>query len=241
MATSKFQFGYTSGQTLTAKLFAVGGDSVLFTTTSLAESPASSGLYLATFTEASALNGAYRAIVFSGTTGVASYEVEFSGVDSETVQASEFVNVDIPSGGDATAANQTAILAKLNTNPIEITNPLVDSSTLVLINHDDYSSNNSRLITFPVTTDYSTATNVKLIFETNGANIKVASAVVASATSITVDLTVDFGLSLSFANCSGAVCDQVATCDFALVATYGTDQESISRGTSYIYDRAKES
>lgn len=143
-------------------------------------------------------------------------------------------------GGDATLANQTAILAKLQTNPIEITNPLVDSSTLVLINHDNYSSNNSRLITFPVTTDYSTATNVKLIFESNGTNIKIASAVVASATSITVDLEVDFGSSLSFTNCSGAVCNRVATCEFALVATYGTDQESIARGTAYIYDRATE-
>ena len=143
-------------------------------------------------------------------------------------------------GGDATLANQTAILAKLNTNPIEISNPLVDSSTLVLINHDNYSSNNSRLITFPVTTDYSSATNVKLIFETNGTNIKIASAVVASATSITVDLEVDFGSSLSFTDCSGSVCNQVATCDFALVASYSADEESIARGTAYIYNRAKE-
>jgi len=143
-------------------------------------------------------------------------------------------------GGDATAANQTAILAKLNTNPIEITNPLVDSSTLVLVNRDNYSANNSRLITFPVTTNYASATSVKLVFELNGTNIKTATAVVASATSITVDLNVDFGTLLTFATCSGAVCDQVATCDFALVAKYGTDEETIARGTSYIYDRANE-
>ena len=143
-------------------------------------------------------------------------------------------------GGDATAANQTAILAKLNTNPIEITNPLVNSSTLVLVNKDNYSANNSRLITFPVTTNYGSATTVKLLFELNGTGIKTASAVVASATSITVDLNVDFGASLSFTTCNGSVCDQVATCDFALVANYGTDEETIARGTSYIYDRANE-
>ena len=143
-------------------------------------------------------------------------------------------------GGDATAANQTAILAKLNTNPIEITNPLVDSSTLVLINKDNYSANNSRLITFPVTINYASATSVKLIFQSGGTNIKVTGAVVASATSITVDLEVDFGGSLVFSDCSGAVCNQVATCDFALVATYGTDEETIARGTSYVYNRAAE-
>ncbi len=143
-------------------------------------------------------------------------------------------------GGDATLANQTAILAKLQTNPIEITNPLVDSSTLVLINHDNYSSNNSRLITFPVDTDYSTATDVKLIFRSAGTNIKVTGGVVASATSITVDLEVDFGSSLAFDSCSGAVCDQVAICDFALIANYSSDEETIARGSAYIYDRAKE-
>lgn len=240
MATSIVQFGYTSGQTLSLSLLTLGGEAFLFATNSVSESPSGSGIYKATFTEASPLNGTYRAVVILSGSGVASFEVEFSGVDAEVVQASEFVNVDIPSGGDATLANQTAILAKLQTNPIEISNPLVDSSTLVLINHDDYSSNNGRLINFPVTTDYSTASNVKLIFETSGSNIKVASAVVASATLITVDLKVDFGSSLNFSDCSGAVCNQVATCDFALVASYGTDEESIARGTAYIYNRAKE-
>lgn len=379
MATQLLQFGYTSGQTLTVSLLALGADSFTVNSTATSESPASSGIYKATFVESPALNGSYRAVVLSSGVGVASYEVSFTGTDSEIVQSSEFVNVDLNSvwdaamsshniggsfgrairqmkeglvveeasvddgaatttsfittlpklvddfynddtlvfisgdligqsriisdydgselrvtfdepltsapadtdefillaghnltltqiqntvwdaqtsdhqqsgsmgeavsssgGGDATLANQTAILAKLNTNPIEISNPLVDSSTLVLINHDNYSSNNSRLITFPVTTDYSSATNVKLIFETNGTNIKIASAVVASATSITVDLEVDFGSSLSFTDCSGSVCNQVATCDFALVASYSADEESIARGTAYIYNRAKE-
>ncbi len=143
-------------------------------------------------------------------------------------------------GGDATAANQTAILAKLNTNPIAIVNPLVTANTLVLINKDNYSATNSRLITFPVTIDYSSATSVKLIFSTSGTNVKVTGAVVASATSITVDVNIDFGSSLTFASCNGSVCDQVATCDFSLVAKYGTDEETITYGTAYIYDRAVE-
>ena len=172
-------------------------------------------------------------------------------VDSIKVKSDQFVfstanQVDAKivsgggGGGDATAANQTAILAKLNTNPIEITNPLVTANTLVLINKDNYSATNSRLLTFPVVVNYASATSVKLIFSTSGTNVKVTGAVVASATSITVDVEIDFGSSLTFASCNGSVCDQVATCDFSLVAKYGTDQETITYGTAYIYDRAVE-
>jgi hypothetical protein len=410
MATSKVIFSYPSGETLVVKALPTTGNAYLFTSTAVAEAPANSGLYTATFTELVALSGAYRIVVTLSGTGVASYQARWTGSDGETVVATEFVDVsqiataadlatidtnvdsilvdtgttipaqisalnnfdpasdtvanvtlcattttntdmrgtngantvvpdntsiaailtdtgttlpaqisalnnvaatdivsagaittlagavvnvdlcdvvttntdmrgtngantvvpvDVSSnvaaiksktdqfvfstanqvdakiisgggGGDATLANQTAILARLQTNPIEITNPLADSSTLVLINHDNYSANNGRLINFPVTTNYASATSVKLVFETNGTNIKVASAVVASATLITVDLVVDFGSSLTFTDCSGSVCNQVATCDFALIAKYGTDEESIARGAAYIYDRAKE-
>ena len=143
-------------------------------------------------------------------------------------------------GGDATAANQTAIIAKLQTNPIEIVNPIVTGNTLALVNKDNYSATNGRLITFPVGIDYTSATSVKLIFSVGGANVKVTGAVVASATSITVDVNIDFGASLTFASCNGSVCNQVATCDFSLVAKYGTDEETITYGTAYIYDRAVE-
>lgn len=143
-------------------------------------------------------------------------------------------------GGDATAANQTTIISKLTTNPIAIVNPLVTSNTLVLTNNDNYSATNSRLLTFPVSVNYASATSVKLIFSTNGTNVKVTGAVVASATSITVDVNIDFGSSLTFASCAGSVCEQVATCEFSLVAKYGTDQETITYGTAYIYDRAVE-
>ena len=209
----------------------------MFTGSAVADSPSGSGLYKSTFSEMSALNGAFRCVVFVGSIGVAGYEVKFTGSDTETAQGAEFTNA---TGGDATSANQTAILAKLNTNPIAIVNPLVTANTLVLINKDNYSATNSRLITFPVTTNYASATSVKLIFSVGGANVKVTGAVVASATSITVDVNIDFGSSLTFASCAGSVCDQVATCDFSLVAKYGTDQETITYGTAYIYDRAVE-
>tara|TARA_R100000951_G_scaffold90274_2_gene78496 strand:+ start:453 stop:1175 length:723 start_codon:yes stop_codon:yes gene_type:complete len=238
MATSVLQFGYTSGQTLQCKLLTLGGEAFLFATSAVSEVPSSSGQYKATFTEMSALNGTYRAVVTLSGTGVASFEAKWTGVDAQVAQASEFVNVDLPSGGDATLANQTAILGKLASAPIEVVTPVTSATTLVLVNKDNYSANNGRLLTFPVEVDYSSASSVKLLFSINDSVIKQTAAVVASATSITVDLEVDFGSSLSFSQCSGAVCDLVATCSFALVASYGVDEESIARGVAYIYDRA---
>lgn len=101
MATQKLQFAYTSGQTLTVKLFAIGGDAVLHTSTSVAELPASSGLYKATFTSTPAIDGTHRAVVFLASQGVASYEAKFTGTDAEIAQASEFTNVDISGLGGA--------------------------------------------------------------------------------------------------------------------------------------------
>jgi len=101
MATQKIQFAYTSGQTLTAKVFAVGGDAVLHTSSSVAELPANSGLYKATFTSSPAIDGKHRAVVFLAGQGVASYEVKFTGTDTEIVQAGEFTNVDVSGLGGA--------------------------------------------------------------------------------------------------------------------------------------------
>jgi len=101
MATQKIQFAYTSGQTLTAKVFAIGGDAVLHTASSVAELPASSGLYKATFTGSPAIDGKHRVVVFLAGQGVASYEVKFTGTDTEIVQAGEFTNVDVSGLGGA--------------------------------------------------------------------------------------------------------------------------------------------
>ncbi len=92
MATSVLQFAYTSGQTLTAGLMTLGGESLLHTTNSVSEYPSGSGVYKATFNEVSALNSTFRAVIYLSGTGVASFEVKFTGVDAEIVQATEFVN-----------------------------------------------------------------------------------------------------------------------------------------------------
>jgi hypothetical protein len=95
MATSKFQFAYTSGQTLVAKAMSIAGTAYSNTSTSVTEAPASSGVYIATFTESSALNGTFRVVLTLGGVGVASFEAKWTGVDGQTVSGSEFVNVDV--------------------------------------------------------------------------------------------------------------------------------------------------
>lgn len=100
MSTQYLQFSAAPSQTCTPKLFGLGGDAVLFTGSAVADSPSGSGLYKSAFSEASALNGTYRCVVFVGSVGVAGYEVKFTGTDTEVAQGAEFINA---SGGDTAA------------------------------------------------------------------------------------------------------------------------------------------
>lgn len=97
MSTQYIQFGYTSGQTLTVKLITLGGEAVLFSSATAIELPSSSGIYKAAFNEVAEINGTYRAYVTLGGTGVASFEAKFTGVDTEIIQATEFVDSILPS------------------------------------------------------------------------------------------------------------------------------------------------
>ena len=137
-------------------------------------------------------------------------------------------------GGDATLANQTTILA-LMAGGVTTQSPLPSATTMELVAYDSYDGTALPLLTWTVTKDYTTATSVKLVIYANGdptTIYKTAAAVVASATSITVDLDVDFVSELTFAGCP-----LTSTTGFALVALFGTSAETIARGTAYVYDR----
>ena len=157
MSTQYLQFSSAPSQTCTPKLFALGGDAVLFTGSAIADSPSGSGLYKSTFSEASALNGAFRCVVFVGSIGVAGYAVNFSGADTEVVQGAEFVN----HGGsddaatiynyftalnredafraDSTLAKQNEILAKLSTTTQVYTDPdMANPRRITIIRGDAY-------------------------------------------------------------------------------------------------------
>jgi hypothetical protein len=96
------------------------------------------GIYLVDIAGGLPLAGEYRLIMQDDLTGygIATYQVVFEGIDGEQVEAAEFVNVDI-SGGDATAANQTAILAAIT--PITtVYNAQPSSETINLVRGDAY-------------------------------------------------------------------------------------------------------
>lgn len=69
------------------------GNAYSLTSTAVAEAPANSGLYTATFTELAALNGTYRIVITLSGTGVASYQARWTGSSGETVAATELVDV----------------------------------------------------------------------------------------------------------------------------------------------------
>lgn len=90
MATQQVLFAAAPGQTLTAKLFAVGSQTEAYSTTSVTESPASTGLFSAIFTVGTEINGNYRLIGLNGSDGVCHYKVPFTGTDGETITGVEF-------------------------------------------------------------------------------------------------------------------------------------------------------
>lgn len=98
-----------AGRTLTAKLYT--GATLSYTADTVAESPASSGLYYITFGEATEIDGSYRLIMTddgASNIGVAQYKVTFTGTDTEAVDALEYTaETDL----DATLAEVTGVPA----------------------------------------------------------------------------------------------------------------------------------
>lgn len=70
MALQLLEFGYTAGQTLTAKLFAIGSDTVVQTATAVTEATNRTNRYVATFDDVPA--GDYLLNYFIGAAGMGS-------------------------------------------------------------------------------------------------------------------------------------------------------------------------
>jgi hypothetical protein len=116
------------------KLYEVATDALFATATSTTEIP-STGVYTASFVGA-LIAGTYRVVVVDDVTtyGIASYSATLLGVDTEKVQAVEFAD---GGGGDATEANQTAILQSIT--PITtVYTPQISSESISLISGDAY-------------------------------------------------------------------------------------------------------
>ena len=136
MANQFVYAGAAPGRAVTARLYSL--TMVLQDTALATVESTNTGVYLAQFVAPSAFTGRYRMVIIDDLTGlgIANWEVVLTGTDGEYVQAGEFVNVDI-SGGDATAANQTAILAAIT--PITtVYNPQPSSEVINIIRGDAY-------------------------------------------------------------------------------------------------------
>lgn len=146
-------------------------------------------------------------------------------------------NEAIRDRGDAAWTTGTVSI----TGPVTIVSPVsADQETLSLWIGDTYNTTTKHgLLSFTVTEDYSLATSVKLVIWKKGDADTVyntSTAVVASATSITVDHDVDYKSLLTLQD--GCPNDS-EECAWALIADWSGDLEVIAdaNGSAYIYDR----
>ncbi|MGA1562816.1 MAG: hypothetical protein ACO376_07505, partial [Gammaproteobacteria bacterium] len=96
MATQSVEFSAASGQTVTARLFSAGSDTVVQTASAVTEATNRDGVYTATFTDAAA--GAYRLIATnSGGTLLAQWWVDLT-LTTATFQAYEMPVSVVQSG-----------------------------------------------------------------------------------------------------------------------------------------------
>lgn len=187
------QYVYASaaaGQTLTAKLY--NASMVLQATAATVTEPiTTSGVYLSTFTEGSALDGTYR-LVLSNAAGLsfATWEVDLTGTDAEIVQAGEYTN-----SGGATENKQDAIIAAIT--PITtVYNAQPDSECLTLVRGDAYDDVSNASLTWTASKNIDAATGVNFTIR-NSQDVVVldqdTTGVTASGsgTTVTVSLTSD--------------------------------------------------
>lgn len=93
MATQSLEFGYTTGQALTAKAFAIGSDTVAATADSVTERTNAEGRYLAAFTDLP--SGNYTLVYYFGGTGAGSEKYITDGTTATFQPQSEVLASDI--------------------------------------------------------------------------------------------------------------------------------------------------
>jgi hypothetical protein len=136
MATQYGIAAAVPARTLTAALYNVDTLALVYTADTVAETVASTGVYMLTFGEVAAITGQYRLIMVDSATGlgVASYSLTFTATEGEIVDAVEFTSIG---EGSASAANQAAILAAI-TPLTTVYTPQLDSESIALIVGDAY-------------------------------------------------------------------------------------------------------
>lgn len=187
MATQSLEFGYTTGQTLTAKLFARGSDTVVATATSVTEATNRTGRYVAAFTDAPAAD--YLLVVYLGGSGAASEYYTLTLTTATFYPWSESVatatNVD-----DAEAAVLAAIAAHVADEALASSN----SSTVnikYLTRGDSYDGIGNPKLTWTVAQDFTSGWTgtMTIRHRTTGASLMSATVTAASSVLLEASLT----------------------------------------------------
>lgn len=114
MTTHILNFGYTTGQSLTAQLFEIDSDTVVATAASVTEATNRKGRYAATFSDVDA--GDYLMVYFIDGSAAGSEFFTLAGTDGESVLpwSERYAQVDLRkvNGDDATPATDVATLTK---------------------------------------------------------------------------------------------------------------------------------
>jgi len=107
MTTQLLEYGYTTGQTMTAQLFAIGSDAVVQTASAVVEATNRKGRYLATFTSVPA--GRYLMVYSIGGIGVGSeiYSLTLTAATFQPESESSFSEIGkIPRAASVIPAGQ---------------------------------------------------------------------------------------------------------------------------------------
>ncbi|MEO9590394.1 hypothetical protein [Rhodopirellula bahusiensis] len=164
MATQTLEFGYTTGQTLTAKQFAPKSDTVVATADSVTEATNRQSIYLAAFTDVPA--GDYTMVVFLS--GTAVWYLEGDKVYRLTLETATFLPaaVNVSSVEADEAAIAAAVLAGIQPSSNTFTGSTVTpgQETITVYQRDDYSASDGRAFDFAIVDaaiDFTNATVIK--------------------------------------------------------------------------------
>lgn len=140
MAIQTVEFAYTTGQTLTVKLFALGSDTIV-DTASATEAINRKSIYTADFTDVAA--GTYRVVIFKSTNGVATGFVtlsasadvyELSDTIPETLSGANVITITVQDG-DSTAI--TGANVRLSTSTTLIDEKTTNASGVAVLGAND--------------------------------------------------------------------------------------------------------
>jgi hypothetical protein len=235
------EFGYATGQTLTAKLFASGNDTVVATASSVTEATNRKGRYVAAFTDAPAAD--YLLVYFIGSSGVG-YEYYRLTLATATFQPVVDLSIETKAQADARQAALIAAIGDGGVTAEEIVDEIenrgittvavqsgvTNATTLELVQGDTYDGIGKPLLAFTVTKDYTSGWTATLtIRDKDDAVVATHTGTVASATSITFSMTAPTGLTMV-----GVPGSWQGKFDVQL--SKNSSRDTVTRGACYVYE-----